>query len=494
MKDVIKGKKVHALNPRPKFFDISWVFRPADRTAFMMKKVAGAHPYELISGAEAGEYLDNMEALKQAAHKMAVIDKIVQGIPVDAKTEGVKEKDVKDLKKMRSIAMEAGKNTPDLPDSVLKDLSKKSLPAVTSSLMAAGMIRLSTPEMTKVIMYKAMPNKEPSKDILDKAVRIQQGVLGLFEDFPQITEQLQKSGALDMGVEHVDPEIVESMSPYIEKRAGIGEYLQRRFVPETYRNEIPNTTRFTLTDPATGGTYMTTRGAAIRAHDEIAKRNLYKVVGGGLLLGGAYKALGAGLDRLGGGKLKPLAALGLGALGVTHMPSMGKHYMTDQGVPIPTLTEMQKVSAAESLANLAIPVLGTLGTMAYLSHDYQSRLRSGVPIGYEHLAPSRKMLDYAGQFAHEHPILSALGGTIAARQIGKTAPAQFMGKAINKGIIQPVSAGVPKAKELLKGIREGVKLSSYVEDCVAPMDDTVLMPEVDMDKLAERIGWIVVEG
>lgn len=67
------GITVCALNPKPKFFDISWVFRPADPIAYMLKKVAEA-PYEL-SGAAAGEYLDKMADRKIAAHKLAVIDR-----------------------------------------------------------------------------------------------------------------------------------------------------------------------------------------------------------------------------------------------------------------------------------------------------------------------------------------------------------------------------------------------------------------------------------
>lgn len=49
------GHHLHADNPHPKFFDISLVHKPADRTAFVFGKVASANT--VISGAELAELL-----------------------------------------------------------------------------------------------------------------------------------------------------------------------------------------------------------------------------------------------------------------------------------------------------------------------------------------------------------------------------------------------------------------------------------------------------
>lgn len=497
MRGVINGKKVAALNPSPKFFDISWVFRPADATAFMMKKVAEPAAYELISGSEAGEYIDMMNLQKAAAHKLAVINKIVQGIPVDAKTDGIDPTELSALQQMRPMALEAGRNTPDLPDSLLHNLAEHPLPKVLSSSLASGMIRLSTPEVTKIILFKSYPNKEVPDDILNKAVGAQQGILNLFEDFPQLLEQLKGSGALDMCSENVDDDILKKMSPFVEKRAGVGQYLKRRLVPEKWREDIPYSTPLTITDPGSGQTYGTTRGAAIRAHDEIAKRNLYKMLGGGLLLGGAYKLIGSGLDARGFGKFKPLAALGLGALGATQLPSMGKHYMTDQGIPVPTMTEMAKMSAVSSLKGLALPAIGTLGVMSALAHDYQSRLKSGIPVGYEGLPLSRRILDQIEQTTYKHPVLTGIGGLIAARKLGRTLPMQRFTtgmKNIGRPIIETGRRTAQGAKETLRGLAEGIKLSSVIEELTTDSQSAVLLPDVNIDKLAEWLGWAVLEG
>ncbi len=497
MRDVIDGKKIAALNPSPKFFDISWVFRPADATAFMMKKVADNNAYEVISGARAGEYIDAMEIQKAAAHKLAVINKVVQGVPVDAKTEGLDPQEIDGIKQMRPLALTAGKNTPDFPDEFLKDLSKHSLPKIFSSLESSGCIRLSTPEVTKIIMYKSYPGKEVPEEILSKAVGAQQGVLGLFEEFPQILEQLKSSGAVKMDAGCVDPEIVKSAEQYLEKRSGMGQYLKRRLVPEKWRDESPYSTQMSISDPASGQQYATTRGAAVRAHDEVAKRNLYKTVGGAALLGGAYKLMGSGLDRMGGKfkMIKPVAALGLGYLGGSNLPNMGKHYMTDQGIPIPINTELAKTSSAAS--KLALPALGTLGLMSGLAHDYQSRLKSGVPIGYEHLPLSRRVIDQVGQFASDHPILTATGGTLLGHGVASTPAARGVARVL-RAVGKPVATLGKEmgtaARETLRGLGTGIKYSSVIESMTQPADSAVVLPEVDLDKLAEWLGWAVLEG
>lgn len=497
MRDVIDGKKVAALNPSPRFFDISWVFRPADATAFMMKKVAENTPYEVLSGARAGEYLDRVEHQKAAAHKLAVINKVVQGVPVDAKSCKVDSNELNALHQMRPLALEAGKNTPDFPDDLLKDLAKHPFPSITSSLEAAGLMRLSTPEVTKVIIYKSYPNSEVPDSILHKTVGAQQGILDLFEELPQLLDKLKATGILSLSENNVKDDIVKKVTPFLEKRSGIGQYLKRRIVPEAYRDETPYSTPLSLTDPASGHQYRTTRGAAIRAHDEVAKRNLYKVVGGAGLLAGAYKLIGSGLNKFQGGRykaLKPIVGIGLAGLGLSQYPSMGKHYMTDQGIPIPINTELAKSAGAEQLA---LPAVGTLALMAGLAHDYQSRLKSGIPLGYSELPLSRRVLDNVESFADEHPILTAAGGTLGLYGTSRIPLVRDVGR-VAKNVFKPVAeVGVDTARgarETLRGLGAGIKQSSVIEEVTSMPDSAVTLPDVNLDKLAEWLGWTILEG
>ena len=71
------GRKVAVLNPSPKFFDISFVFRPADPTGWMLKKVAGDEgPFRM--SAESGEDLrrlsDRAYEIRDSYLKVADLD------------------------------------------------------------------------------------------------------------------------------------------------------------------------------------------------------------------------------------------------------------------------------------------------------------------------------------------------------------------------------------------------------------------------------------
>lgn len=84
------GRQVYALNPNPKFFDISIVARPADPTAFTLDKRAsygvsyGDLRAETIS-AELGEQSEDFSTKLAALRKISDIVKRVDGQVVDAK-------------------------------------------------------------------------------------------------------------------------------------------------------------------------------------------------------------------------------------------------------------------------------------------------------------------------------------------------------------------------------------------------------------------------
>ena len=77
------GKQVYALNPNPKFFDISIVTKPADPTAFALDKIASEgglqHTASVLSSAELGEQSERMAEKVASLRKMADILKQVEG-------------------------------------------------------------------------------------------------------------------------------------------------------------------------------------------------------------------------------------------------------------------------------------------------------------------------------------------------------------------------------------------------------------------------------
>jgi hypothetical protein len=173
---------------------------------------------------------------------------------------------------------------------------------------------------------------------------------------------------------------------------------------------------------------------------------------------------------------------------------MGKHYMTDQGVPVPTMTELSKVSSATTLA---LPLLGTLGAMALMSHDYQSRLRSGTPIGYQGQPLSRRILDQVEEFADKHPLVTGALGTVGLRQVGKTIPAQLLGRKAQKvwePIKETISGARAQSRQKLKTMVESEKLSAYVSGAVSPSTSTVILPDIDLEKVSMWLGDLILNG
>lgn len=494
MRQVINGVKVAALNPSCRFFDISWVVRPADPNAYMLKKVA-EEPYEVkLSGAAAGEYLDEMDERKIAAHKLAVIDKVIQGIPVDAKTEGVDPVQLSNVCTMQPTAMEMGQRLPELPDNTLRQLASScSLPEIVTSTLSMGM-PLCSREVVKITIYRQYPQAPNADALADAAVDARQPLLSLFQQHPQMLDYCEKD--LDIGQQYINPKVAEIIGAGMEKRSGIYDYLKRKYVPGTYREEYSQMTPYSITDPASGQRYGTNRWAAIKAHDEIAQKNLRKVVGGGALLGGAYGLISAGLRHKGLSKLKPLVAGTLGAVGLSQWPSMGSHYMTDQGVPIPVLTEMTKMSAvsASTANSLALPLFGTLGVMALLGMDRKSRLAQGYYPGDPFQGPVRRGIDALGTAAANHPLLFAGAGTAGLRAFGKTAPAKYLRENVARPLSQKFQMRQTKAQDSLKDWAQRTDQTFRDWASTKTSSDTVLLPTLDMDKIAETLGEVLLDN
>ncbi len=440
-----RGLRYGALNPAPRWFDISWVIKPADQTGFMMKKVADV--YEVRTAAADGEYLDRVDEKRAAIQKISDIDKVIRGIPVDHKTSPLSAQEARNIERYRDTTMPHVLNKmPAIDDTTLGSLAKHPLPQVLSTMHAGGVI-LSMREMMKLIGAQLAPGQVIPDDALDASVAMQGHIFELFAQHPQMLDQIVDTGLFDINAKNVRPEIAEKMGHYLEKRSTIGDYLTRRLVPPQMRPEEPPwTDTLHVHDPSTGARYTTNRGAAVAAHDEIAKRQLMKMVGGSALLAGAYKLLAPGIPQV----LRPLAAGTAAVMGYKHLrPNWGPQFMTDEGVPISTLTELQKESAAG--ASVALPALGSAALVTALGHDYDHKMQQGQP--------RTGALGAVGQYASENPTLSFLAGL--------------------------VSYGV--AKQMLN------KFSSSMGDLDGnAATDGVQLPSINIDNVAEKFGSVVV--
>jgi hypothetical protein len=437
------GLRAGALNPSPRFFDISFVIKPADQTGYMLKKVA--EHYEVRGSAEMGEYLDRLEEKRAAIQKISDIDKVIRGLPIDHKTSPLSPEEASAIKSLQKQVMPAVQRMPLIDGQTLKKMSPFPISQTLSTLGQSG-VMLTSHELLQLLLNKISPSTNIDSSMVDVMVALQGTVLDFLAKHPQLLDQIIESGGLQLNTQQVNPEITGIAEKYLEKRATIGDYLQRKLIPSRFRgDEPPNTDVLHVADPGTNERNVTTRGAAIAAHDEVAKRQLAKVVGGAALLGGAYKVLASGLPKA----MHPLLA-GTAVLGGSQFlrPDYGNHYMTDEGLAIPASTEMRKVS---NLGRVRLPILGSAALVTGLSHDYESRLRNGY---FDPNAPLHdQLMDHIGQQAHDHPALSMLG-SLSLYGLARNALS---------------------------------KLSSFDHS-----DDNVFLSELNFDGVAEKIGSLIL--
>lgn len=455
MRQVTKtGLRAGALNPSPRFFDISWVIRPADQTGYMLKKVAEHDSYVIRSAADAGDYLDRVDEKRAAIQKLSDIDKVIRGVPVDFKTSPLPENEARNIQSYHKAIQPALQRMPEMDPTTIEALAKHPVAETLSTLSAAGVI-LTTPEFIRLMLARLAPGVQIPEETLDACVAMQGQVFDLYAQHPQMLDQVMQSQLFDLRAENVKPEIAAQAQKYLEKRSTVGDYLSRSLIPRDFRDEEPRwTDTLHVTDSNTGQLYQTTRGAARSAHDEIAKKQLMKMVGGTALLAGAYKLITPNIPKV----MHPLALGTAGLLGYQHLrPNMGPQYGTEEGVNIPTLTELHAVKNGSEFG-AGLPVLGSAALVAALGHDYESRLRRGYPVGQSDQPIHRRLVDRLGAFSSEHPALAFLSNLA-------------------------VYGGV-------KGLAG--KFGSYMQGVLADVHDSVLLPAVDVDVAAEKLGHIVV--
>lgn len=361
------GRKCYVHNPSPNFFDISRVFRPADRTGYTLKKVA--HVYEVQSSAELGDLLDDLENKAAAIGKVSDIDKIVRGEPV-ASSSNVSDDEARIVRKFRDYASGHLGNVPEIAREVLAAYA----PSVAFSTLAAAGIALTGTEFMRYVVPKlagvdVIMNDRAARDIAAQ----QHNVFGFFSRSPAFFSKVARLDFLQEDPRLVNATLLRALLPYQNKRASITGMLSR-IVPEgigVRPLEAPTTDMLSYTDPSTHQSWRTTRGAAIQTHDAIAKQQLMKVLGGSALLYGAYRALGAHPS------LRPWRvplALG-GAAAGAHLlrPRTGPQVRTDQGLDVSRYTEFAPSPPEERTAALV------LGMML----DYRDNNSHGESIAYK---------------------------------------------------------------------------------------------------------------
>jgi hypothetical protein len=327
------GRKVAVLNPSPKFFDISFVFRPADPTGWMLKKVAGETAFRY--SADLGEQLRAYEAraveIRSRCEKTAAALGTAYGVQAS------------------SIVQE----WPQLSAAVYATAKTAGVTSTLATLAANGVV-LATGEV--IDLFAKAANVTASSSDLDRLVALEPVLTEIIARYPDVETKLGSLVALR--VDAVNDDVARPLSSWIEKRGGIYDYVRQQAYSPTDLFQLPigpgahyratepaKTDVLSLSDPYTGTQYQTTRGAAMAAHNEDAKAQLGSTaLLGALYAGGLRAALGPGS---GVWSLPIGLAAGYAtqrALRKQFRPHRYNRYVTDQGLPVSGGTEFVKVS------------------------------------------------------------------------------------------------------------------------------------------------------
>ena len=195
------GKVIAADNPNPTFFDISIVWRPADKTGYMLKKVAnhGGSPYVEPgeSSASLGMKCAAMTRLSSYLRKAADIDKLITGVGAGVGLESdISQSETSlSLKWLKSIAPKVVASYRLMGDSDIGNLSRADFSDVIKSLSDKGVF-LMTPEFLDLLFMKIIGKASPV-GLSSKLVSLQGSIFSLLAKHPEIPAKVLESGVLD---------------------------------------------------------------------------------------------------------------------------------------------------------------------------------------------------------------------------------------------------------------------------------------------------------
>jgi len=331
------GRRICALNPSCRFFDISIVRRPADRQGFLWKKVAASGNLWAM-GVELEDKLAAWAAKRADVAKLSDIQKVITGV-----TAG-KPRTFAD-KFRAGVLPGVRKDFAPLDDATAGKLAAVDVGGLLGTLAVKG-AALTNSEFSRV--YLAKHGFAVAPGMLDRLAVIEPALL---DTVGQHVDLLEKAAAF-FGTPRYVPELATAAEAWITKRASVGEYL-RHMVHEhaplvgrgapigpgaVYEAEEPaRTDVFTMTDPYTGEQYKTNRGAVMEASD----KNHQSLLGATALLHTLYAVYGGVPGAL---ALPAAYHSAKGLHGVFH-PHTGLAYPTDQGLTAPGNTEFVKSSA-----------------------------------------------------------------------------------------------------------------------------------------------------
>ncbi len=355
------GTKAAALNPSCRFFDSSWVIRPADRTGFMLKKVAyEIHTFSYELGEKVSAHQDTAAALSKAAD----MEKIVSGTP-EASSTSTKDGTLTLVKRYAdTVAPHEAGQLPGLPSKALKITVEYTPEEAVGTSDAMG-LPMGLRELIQYFMGRMGGDAPvPTDDDLGCACKHAGALLELFAEYPRFYDDVLKVAGLADSLT-VSRELAEKLAVAMDSPWVSDTDLEAAptFPSATMRRQRGNTDTLTYTEPS-GRTLTTNLGLARHAtntfRDDAQRQKGLRGAGylglGAVLGAGGMGALMTGartpLRRFGGGLALAGGALaGLKGLHEAARPvRMGDLQsplvMTNEGEVIPAYTEFSGKTAS----------------------------------------------------------------------------------------------------------------------------------------------------
>jgi hypothetical protein len=224
------GRIVAADNPDPNFFDISVVYKPADKTGYMLKKIAAHNQGNRELGLPSSiiaEKIAARTAIAKYLTKAADIDKIVTGVGIGVGSSkpslDILPKDTSSSedslykKWLVSIVPKLTASHMPIADSDLSDISSVEFPKVINTLSKMG-IFLTTPEFLDLMFMKLTGNKAP-EGLASKLISLQGDIFSLLAKYPEIAKDFIATGGAATGTEGTDKYVETKLSSYVPFRS-----------------------------------------------------------------------------------------------------------------------------------------------------------------------------------------------------------------------------------------------------------------------------------
>lgn len=211
------GRKVFVYNPYPRFFDISFVFIGADRTAKTMVIIIRQGGPRYVPSAEAGEKVASaspiLDHTGEPMEKSASVSDHLLKSAFRFKAAELKQGEIdKEIPADKAVPL-LSKTDKDLPEWALKALGSVPEERALSTTGSMGIV-LKPREFQRITLIRL--GKEDLADELD----------GKGELFPKTDEVEPKS----LGIESFMPALARMLKPLMESRSGLAPFAEKRVI------------------------------------------------------------------------------------------------------------------------------------------------------------------------------------------------------------------------------------------------------------------------